>query len=364
LVEVVVILSVLAILAAIAVPVAFRIFQVAAEDTTREEMTNLKNAIIGDPRKLQSSFRSDFGFLGDIGCMPAVLDRLLTIGALPAWSFDAAKQSGAGWKGPYITGATVGQEVEEFTKDQWGNNYTYSVPAGPCPLTATLASNGPDGKPATADDITLSIVAGETTATVRGKVKDTSGVGLESVPVEFYAPVNGVLTTTAATTDANGEYAVASVPYGARAASGKPRLVFVPGSVTRSGNGRDITFVVHNFSEANYTVTQMRADYGGGANYDVIRINGATVDSTNNMTTGQVVNVTWTTIAAAPAARPSMRVYVDSSDAQLPDITVSGQATTATIDYNAFNTSVAGVAFKVTFNPAGARSVVVFSVPP
>ena len=36
LVEVIVILVVLSILAAVAVPVAFRIFQVTAEDTTRE----------------------------------------------------------------------------------------------------------------------------------------------------------------------------------------------------------------------------------------------------------------------------------------------------------------------------------------
>src|SRR3990170_1377218 len=165
LVEVIVILAVLAILAAIAVPVALRIFERTAEDTTREEMDNIKKALLGNPQKLQTSFRNDFGLLGDIGCLPSTalggLDRLLTQGSLPAWTFDSSKQAGAGWKGPYITG-TPG---EDFTKDQWGNNYTYTVPADPCPLTATLSSNRPDGKPATGDEITLSIVASESTAT-------------------------------------------------------------------------------------------------------------------------------------------------------------------------------------------------------
>src|SRR3990170_5477502 len=186
LVEVIVILAVLAILAAIAVPVALRIFERTAEDTTREEMDNIKKALLGNPQKLQTSFRNDFGLLGDIGCLPSTalggLDRLLTQGSLPAWSFDNTKQAGAGWKGPYITG-TPG---EDFKKDQLGNDYTYTPVAGTCPLTATITSNGPDGLPSTADDITVTIVANETTATVRGSVKNASGVGLRDVPVEIY----------------------------------------------------------------------------------------------------------------------------------------------------------------------------------
>src|SRR3970282_325062 len=183
LVEVIVILAVLAILAAIAVPVALRIFERTAEDTTREEMDNIKKALLGNPQKLQTSFRNDFGFLGDIGCLPTTalggLDRLSTAGTYPTpYTFDSTKQAGAGWKGPYITG-TPG---EVFTTDQWGNNYTYTPAGGPCPLTATLTSSGADIA-STSDNITISIGASETTATVRGTVKDTAGVRLEAVPV-------------------------------------------------------------------------------------------------------------------------------------------------------------------------------------
>ena len=191
LIEVIVILAVISILAIIAVPVALRIFERTAEDATREQMNNIRKAILGNPAKLQSSFRSDFGYLGDIGCLPSTtaggLDRILTQGGLPAWSFDIPRQTGAGWKGPYITG-TPG---EDFNTDQWGNNYTYNVPpplppAPDCPLTATLTSDGPDGQPATSDDIILNVTANETTATVRGSVTDNAGNPLAGVSVEVF----------------------------------------------------------------------------------------------------------------------------------------------------------------------------------
>ena len=358
LVEVVVILVVLSVLAAVAIPMAFRIFQVTAEDATRGEMANLKNAMIGNPQKLQSSFRSDFGFLGDIGCMPAVLDRLLSAGGLPTpYTFDSTKQAGAGWKGPYITG-TPG---EVFTTDQWGNSYTYTPEAGPCPLTATLTSSGPDVA-STSDDITVSMAAAETTANVRGTVTDTAAVGLEGVPVEIYAAVNGVLTTTPGTTDANGNYVFGSVPFGPRGVRALPRLVYSPGSVTTGGGGTDITFKVVNYSTSAFVIDFVQAVYTGGATYNQIRINGPAVDPAGTFSSGSNVNVTNTSIATASAARPSMRVYVDSPDTQLPNIIISGQGTVATIELNNYSADMRGTPFTVTFtDTGGVTSIVKFT---
>jgi len=366
LVEVIVILAVLAVLAAVAIPVALRIFETAAEDATREEMLNLKKAMIGDPRKLQSSFRSDFAFLGNIGCLPITLDRLLTNGALPTpFFFDSTKQTGAGWEGPYITGAATGEETAEFTNDQLGNPYTYTVPAGPCPLTATLTSDGPDGQPTSGDEITFSITANETTATtVRGTVKDTTGVGLEAVPVEFYSAVSGVLTTTLANSDANGEYVFTSVPFGPRAVSAKPRLVLSRGTVKQAGGGKDISFTVINYSESPHTITEMRVDFDPVASdYDEIKIDVIVVDSGVDFTSGQVVAVTPTAIPASPGTRPSLRVFIDSPDTQLPDTMIFGQGTSAKIEITKFDKNVRGTTMTVTFNPNGAKSVVTFAVP-
>ena len=371
LIEVVVILAVITILAAIAIPMALRLFQVTAEQATRDEMDNLKKAMIGDPQKLQSSFRSSFGFLGDIGCLPTVLDRLLTASGLPTpYSFDSVKQAGAGWNGPYITGS-VG---EIFTKDQWGNDYTYAPVGGGCPLTATLTSNGQDGTLSTSDDIILSIGATDTTATtVRGTVKDTAGVLLEAVPVEFYSPSSGTLTTTTnfpPGTDVNGNYVFSSVPFGPRAVKARPNFVYTPGSAT--GGTNIITFRILNYAEADVQITHMRVswplglgiatqfnririDLGGGPN----TVYGAGVGTPpppvgpgTVVTLGGVLGNR--TVAASPTLRPSARVFIDSTDVKLPDTTITGGGTLATIDIRFVGGSgimPAGTPITVTFNP-------------
>jgi hypothetical protein len=56
-----------------------------------------------------------------------------------------------------------------------------------------------------------------------------------------------------------------------------------------------------------------------------------------------------------------MRVYVDSPDTQLPDITITGQGTMATIELNSFNSDMRGIPFTVTFNPTGTISIVKFT---
>ena len=339
LVEVIVILVVLSILAAMAVPVALRIFERTAEDTTREEMNNLKKALLGDPQKLQTSFRNDFGFLGDIGCLPTTafpaapaLDRLSTQGTYPGWTFDSAKQAGAGWKGPYITGAPG----EEFTKDQLGNSYVYTPAGGACPLTATLASNGPDGLPSTADDITVTIVANETTATIRGTVKNTSGTALAGVPVELYYPSNGTLTTSSpATTDASGNYSFTSAPFGARAVNANPRLVLVPNSVSVGGAGNAfVTFNVANYSSSSITIDNILVNCtaltNGGTRYDEITLDGANITPgpaniiCNPAAAPPGRDVTDSTFTANSTPPSAMRAVVDSVDTQLPDLVLRG----------------------------------------
>ncbi len=365
LVEIIVILAVIGILAAIAVPMALRIFQVTTEQATRDEMDNIKKAIIGDPQKLQSSFRSNFGFLGDIGCLPTVLDRLLTAGALPTpFTFDSSKQAGAGWNGPYITGS-VG---EIFTKDQWGNDYTYTPAAGGCPpLNATLTSNGPDGTFSTSDDIILSVLSTDTTATtVRGTVKDTAGNLLEAVPVEFYSPSNGTLTTTTTNTDVNGNYAYGSVPFGQRGVKVKPNFLYAVGSVTGSGT-ITITFRILNYAESAVQINRMSVNWttGGGlpAQWDRFRINLTGVLNTcfgpSATNPGVVVTVSACvaanrTVAVSPALRPSVRVFIDGPDVKLADTTVTGGATPATMEIRFVTTAVpaGSMPITVTFNPA------------
>ena len=377
LVEVVIVLVVIGILAAVAVPMLLRIFERTAEDATREEMDNIKKALLGDPRKLQSSFRSDFGFLGDIGCLPTValggLARLATATGYPTpYTFDSAKQTGAGWKGPYITG-TPG---EDFDKDQFGNNYVYSPPGGACPLaTTTFRSIGPNAldESGANDDITVTIDTNEIIATVRGTVKNASGQGLQSVPVEIYYPQNGTLQTQSVTTDANGNYVstASSIPFGHRAVKANPTLVLVPNSVTVSGGANDqVNFQVTNYSGSSVTVSTMSVTCPAGVtDYDGISIGGTAVDPGGEESCGATIDISDTTFAANPTPPSSMRVVVDSSDTQLPDLTLRG-GVTKTINLLDFENGAPPADMRnrtltVTFNlTVGGPAVITFTTPP
>ena len=382
LVEVIVVLAVLAVLAAIAIPMALKIFETAAEDATREEMDNLKKAIIGDTRKLQSSFRSDFGFLGDTGCLPDELRRVYNNGApaLPVWSFDTSKQTGAGWKGPYITGATVGDEAEEYLKDQLGNDYTYapsSSPSPTCPLDATLTSNGPDGQPSTSDDITVAILANETTATVRGSVKDSGGNPLAGVSVDVNYASGGAPFNQTVTTDSNGNYS-AAVPFGHRsvqAGSSAGTLLFVPGSVTTSGMvNHFVEFDVTNSSSSTVTVTHMTVDCTAPAaqNSD-IEIDGEIVSPTNNVSCGTqrtLQNDPERVFAGSSTTPAPLRVVADSPDTQLPDLIISGgggQTRRIRLEdfeqSNGMNQSMPGATITVTFFSDPSTVITAVTVP-
>ncbi len=360
LIEVIVILVVMSILAAVAIPVALMIFETAAEDATREEMINLKKAMIGDSNRQQSAARGNFGFLGDMGRLPINLDELYRRGSLPSFSYDNVKQAGAGWKGPYITGSFSGEEANEFKKDGLGNDYALTM--GPSQLDGVLTSAGPDGVPGTADDISLEILPVETTATLRGSVKDALGNGISNVSVNLNFASNGFLTLVTAITDTNGNYSFSSVPFGPRSVQVDPPaglLVLASGSVSISEDGRDITFVVSNISSNPAVIDAIIADFGprSSTNYDQIRINGRTVDQRNNMRSRQRVSITPTSVGGSPVSMGPQRVMLASAEIQLSDFTLN-QGAPATFELRRFNRRMNGVLFTVTFLSGGGTLVV------
>jgi prepilin-type N-terminal cleavage/methylation domain-containing protein len=357
LVEVVVILAVLAILAAIAIPAALRIFQVTAEEGTRDELQNLKEAMIGNPNRLRSSVRSDFAFLGDLGRLPTNLDEILVKGALPAFAFDNAKQVGAGWKGPYITGSFAGEEPDDFKNDQLGNPYTYSdvdFTNGNGELAdAKITSVGPDGTFGTADDIVIEILKNETEGTVRGRVVTSSGAGVSGTAVDLNFPSNGTLSTVTATTDAGGNFAFTSVPFGPRSVTVSPDVV----------------------------LTNLTAVYSDPKEYKEIFVDGTQV-ADGKFNSGDTVPFSSSvTIAATGGGKPS-RVFVDAFEVLLPNIIqesglvlVSGSvnlgkkgkdlefkvkivsdSTEAKMELKKFKNDITGIPFTITFSDGSAVS--------
>jgi len=134
LIEVILVIVLLGILAAVAANVITNAASQARFDETSKEMEALKWAIIGNPELVNEGVRSDFGFVGDIGRLPNTLDELASQGALPAW--DSA--TGMGWHGPYLKG-NFQENPNAYKVDGWGNDYTYDS------ATGVITSLGADG---------------------------------------------------------------------------------------------------------------------------------------------------------------------------------------------------------------------------
>jgi|WetSurMetagenome_2_1015567.scaffolds.fasta_scaffold746492_1 general secretion pathway protein G len=124
LIELLLVLVILAVLAAVVVP----IYTGQIEKTRRR-------ATIADISQLETSLGT---FQVDNGRFPSTDEGLAALVRAPA---DLA----GSWSGPYI---------KQITNDKWGHYYRYINPAPTDPSTYLLFSCGPDGQEYTADDIT------------------------------------------------------------------------------------------------------------------------------------------------------------------------------------------------------------------
>lgn len=164
LIELVVAISLLALLAGAAAPLAMQQVRSSRLRTTQERMESLVIAMVGDPK------RGDYGYVGDIGALPAALvdlntrDEVTIDGAI----VDPNDGISTGWAGPYVPFAATGNTA--FV-DAWGNPFVYVQSDG-----AQVASNGPDGQPATGDELIFPAAppdtGGSLTVVVEGVAND------------------------------------------------------------------------------------------------------------------------------------------------------------------------------------------------
>lgn len=117
LIELVIIIVVLSILAAVAVPVFTNFTSSAKVNATREEMNLLKRAIVGNPAAISGGQFIDRGYEGDCGAPPsALLDLARKPGAIATYD----RLTRLGWNGPYIDSSRG-----DYLKDAWGQAYVY-----------------------------------------------------------------------------------------------------------------------------------------------------------------------------------------------------------------------------------------------
>lgn len=117
LIELVMIIVTLGILAAVAIPKFSHMTGSAKVTATKDEMLELRRAIVGNPKVVAGGVYVDRGFEGDVGFVPSRLEDLVAKpDSVPSYN----KLTRIGWNGPYVDGAEG-----NYLKDAWDTTYVY-----------------------------------------------------------------------------------------------------------------------------------------------------------------------------------------------------------------------------------------------
>lgn len=135
LVEILMVIALIAIVSAIAVPQFVDFRTDAKKAVTQDRMGSLRAAIVGDARSGKT------GYLSHFGSPPAALADLAIRGTQAA--YDPINKTG--WNGPYVDSTVAG-----WDKDGWGTAYQYNA------TTRMIRSCGPDLTCGNADDLVVS----------------------------------------------------------------------------------------------------------------------------------------------------------------------------------------------------------------
>jgi prepilin-type N-terminal cleavage/methylation domain-containing protein len=260
---------------------------------TIAKLSMVKHAIVGNPHIVTQETRTDFGYVGDMGSLPASLQDLWVKGSQPAWVYTATSKAGAGWAGPYVQLGPL-DSTSSITGDAWGNPIQYQVQTGTSPVTgqeyrARIFSYGADGTTGGGDDLTVEIYTSEMLSTVLSYVRDSAGNPLQNVTVRMNYPSAGILTTSSTTSASGGAYSFSSIPFGNRSVTVEPKLVYADGSAITFSNGEDVEFVMISFTCGN--ITTATATMGVTSFYQQFRIANTTLfnNGSNMAGSGELV---------------------------------------------------------------------------
>ena len=214
LIELIVVVIIMGILASVAVRSLGRLTDTSRVEETKQELDKLAWAIAGDPDLVSGGARTDYGYVGDVGSLPADLGSL------------AANPGGwSTWAGPYIQDDfSSGSPDTTFKIDAWGKGYVYSGTSvisstgGTTPITRNISSS--------TDDLlynTVSLSITDTDDTPPGTDYKDSVSFLLTYPNGL-----GSFTSQAKLPDAGGFLAFDSIPIGIH----ELRTIYLPDNDT------------------------------------------------------------------------------------------------------------------------------------
>jgi prepilin-type N-terminal cleavage/methylation domain-containing protein len=211
LIELLVIVVVIGIMAAIAMQSMSSAVEDSRRMQTERQMEKLSDAIVGNSEVMQDGIRSDFGYVGDVGAFPSNLGALYTNPGIATWS------------GPYVQ-IDHTEDTVSFKSDAWGSPFTYS--GG---VTITSPGHGTTMTKKIADaasDYLLNQVPGsirDRNDSVPGSIKMDSVRILADIP----SGASGLVTRSYKPTS-SGAFSLDSVPTGKRFF----RFIYLPANDT------------------------------------------------------------------------------------------------------------------------------------
>ncbi len=373
LIAIIIVLAMLGVTAGVGVLFVTQLRDIRGERLSRDEMTLLKEAIVGKKNVFVGGGRAEFGYVGTMGKVPSSLEDLYKKGSQTAFTFSSSKRIGAGWAGPYITPLVI-ENLDSLKKDSFGNDYEYTgtefTRADGKVVSARIRSLGPDGTLNSAitaavsgDDRDVDILKSEAFSTVSGFVVDAGGIGLEDVAVFLKRPVDGVATSVSTLTsdDPNkGEYSFSDVPLGVRIVDVSSAFGVVTGTAVSGGN--KIIVQVQNNRENDVTITSIKAVYDITAFYELLKVEAHEKFNYNGGTrgaSGDTKSFSGETALGSGVALDEEIVRVERSAETAPNFTLGAFGGQLLIEYFDFknvqtgsgsNVDMTGANVTLTFN--------------
>jgi len=275
LIELVVVLVIIGVLATVAMKSLNAVNDTARIEETKRELDRIAFAITGNPELVSGGVRTDYGFVGDCGRLPANLDALVS-----------APGGYSNWDGPYITDEfSEDGSSSEFKNDAWGTAYSFS---GGLTVTSTGGSSTLTRRLANSSDELLRNNASFTFTDL-----DFTPPGIDyrdSVRFVLFYPYNGSITSRTNYPANDGFVAFDSIPIGLHTL----RVIYLPSNDTLTRKisvspGQDY------YTDIQYHENLWTADTsgsggsgGGGSGSEVLRPNGSGASSqlTDSPTSG------------------------------------------------------------------------------
>jgi len=361
LMEIIVVIVVLGIVSAVAMRSMDAPIKTARFEQTKEELAHLAWAIAGNPNLYNSGSRTDFGYVGDVGALPAGLDSLVNN---PGYST---------WNGPYMN---AGFGSTDIKLDAWGRAYLYS--GG---ITLKSAGSGTDTIVRTIASSTADLIANTVSGTITDAAGNPPGDSASSVSVTLsYPDGTGGTSDSVLTVSSGGQFSfVSMVPVGNHeiraiyaatddttsgwisvmpggtsisslrfpgalwAASGggggggsSGDLVYVPGSAQcTGGSNEDMQFNIYNDGSAGITVTWMVVTYSHSPTsyFEIVKWDGSTKfdSSSPRAASGDTISFSSSgTIAVSDSKTIVIENYRDAQSGGGSDVDMSGTDMTVT----------------------------------